>query len=41
MGKPLAVLNDKLGAKKNQELGMTSGVFYELQGYDWMSHRDT
>lgn len=35
MGKPLAVLNDKLGAKKkNQELGMTSGVFDELQGYD-------
>lgn len=34
MGKPSGVLNDKLGAKKNQELGMTSRVFDELQEYD-------
>lgn len=41
MGNPLAVLNNKQSAKKNQKLGMTSGVFDELQGCDWMPHRDT
>lgn len=34
MGNPLAVLNDKQSAKKNQKLGMASGVFDELQGCD-------